>query len=104
MNLSSRTLPLAEIMRRLRGVMPDLRVRYGVTALSAFGSQVRGTAGARSDLDLLVEFDRPPGFFQFVALEEELSELLRIKVDLVMKSALRPHIGQHVVANALPVS
>ncbi|MBI4663769.1 MAG: nucleotidyltransferase family protein [Verrucomicrobia bacterium] len=72
--------------------LPDLRAKYGVSNLSVFGSFVRGDAGPGSDVDLLVEFDRVPGLFKFVELEDELSAMLGVKVDLVMKTALRPRI------------
>ena len=71
--------------------------------MSVFGSRVRGTADPDSDLDLLVEFDRVPGFFQFIELEDQLGLLLGLKVDLVMKAALRPRIGERVLAEAVAV-
>jgi hypothetical protein len=54
-------------------------------------------------LDVLVEFDRVPSLFEFIRLERYLSELLKIKVDLVMKSALKPAIGRHILEEAQPV-
>ncbi len=56
-----------------------------------------------SDLDILVEFDRAPSLFQFVELQEYLSTELGIKVDLVMKTALRPAIGERILAEVVPV-
>ena len=52
---------------------------------------------SESDLDVLVEYEKTPGFFSFVRLEEELSKLLGVQVDLVMKSALKPHIGKIIL-------
>jgi len=74
-------------MSQLRSAVPALRAKYGVSKLSVFGSVVSGETHAASDVDLLVEFDRVPGFFMFVELEDELSQLLQRKVDLVMKQA-----------------
>jgi predicted nucleotidyltransferase len=71
--------------------------------LGVFGSYVRGEATAKSDLDILVEYDRPPSLFQFVRLQRDLSELLGVPVDLVMKSALRPAIGQVILSEVVPV-
>jgi predicted nucleotidyltransferase len=53
--------------------------------------------GPRSDLDVLVEYERTPTLLEFVALERELGELLDVKVDLVMKSALKPEIGRRIL-------
>ena len=66
-------------------------------------SSVRGEQRKRSDLDVLVEFDRVPSLFEFIRLERYLSELLKIKVDLVMTSALKPAIGRHILEEAQPV-
>ncbi|MFO7966786.1 MAG: nucleotidyltransferase domain-containing protein [Archaeoglobaceae archaeon] len=46
-----------------------------------------------SDLDVLVDFEEPVSLLEFVELERYLSELLGVKVDLVMRNALKPRIG-----------
>lgn len=61
---------------------------------------MRGEAGSGSDLDLLVTFDRTPTLFQFVAVENFLSDKLGVKVDLVMKFSLKPEIGKRILAEA----
>jgi len=71
--------------------------------LGVFGSYVRGEATTKSDLDILVEYDRPPSLFQFVRLQRDLSEVLGVPVDLVMKSALRPAIGQVILSEVVQV-
>jgi predicted nucleotidyltransferase len=83
--------------------LPELRERYGVRGLWLFGSYLRGEQRKSSDLDVLVEFDRVPSFFEFMRLERYLGELLKVKVDLVMKSALKPTIGRHILEEAQPV-
>jgi len=95
---------IALLLRQLRSMLPDLRVRYGVRSLGVFGSYVRGEQGPGSDLDLLVEFDdRPLSLFDFVRLENEVSDALNLKVDLVEKRALKPYIGQHILAEVVTV-
>ena len=94
---------LEEVLQTLRDHLPDMRERYAVTSLGVFGSYVRGEARARSDLDLLVEFEQAPSFFKFVRLERHLSELLGVKVDLVMKSALKPYIGTRILNEVVPI-
>ena len=44
-----------------------------------------------------------PGLFRFVELENHLTDLLGVKVDLVMRDALKPAIGQRVLAEMMPV-
>ncbi|MDK2833292.1 MAG: uncharacterized protein PWP63_379, partial [Methanolobus sp.] len=70
---------------------------YNVSYIGIFGSYVRGEHTPKSDLDVLVEFSRNPTIFSFVHLENHLSESLGIKVDLVMKSALKPSIGRYIL-------
>jgi len=88
---------------RLREALPELRQRYGVAKLGLFGSYVRGEQGPGSDLDVLVEFDLAPTFFQFVEVEDVLSQRLGVRVDLVMKRALKPRLGQRILAETLTV-
>ncbi len=84
--------------------MPVLRERYGVEQLEIFGSYVRGEAKVASDLDLLVTFVAPPTLLEFIELENFLSDTLGVRVDLVMKESLKPHIGEVILAEAQPVS
>ncbi len=93
----------AQFKRVLEQRMPELQQQYHVKSLGLFGSYVRGEADKHSDLDVLVEFEKAPSFFKFIELEEHLSELLNVKVDLVMKSALRPAIGQRILQEVEPV-
>lgn len=87
----------------LRKHLPEIRKRYGVRSLGIFGSFVRGEQQTRSDLDVLVEFDRAPTLFGFIDLGDYLTDLLGVKVDLVMKSALKPTIGRFILAEVVPV-
>jgi predicted nucleotidyltransferase len=87
----------------LRAHLPEIRKRYGVRSLGIFGSFVRGEQRAHSDLDVLVEFDRAPTLFGFIDLQDYLTDLLGVKVDLVMKSALKPAIGRYILAEVVPV-
>ena len=88
---------LIKALRIIREHLPELTDRYGVESLGIFGSLVRGEQREDSDLDILVEFSRTPGLFDFVALKIELTELLEADVDLVMKRALKPHIGERIL-------
>ncbi len=88
---------LNRIESLLRERRDELARDYGVAAMGVFGSCVRGEATGDSDVDILVEFSRPLGFFKFLELEEKLSECLGAKVDLVTKAALKPHIGRSIL-------
>ncbi|MBA3074718.1 MAG: nucleotidyltransferase family protein [Anaerolineae bacterium] len=64
--------------------------RHGVKSLAVFGSVARGEATESSDLDMLVEFVRPVGLFEFIRLKKFLEDLTGCKVDLVTQDALHP--------------
>lgn len=65
--------------------------------IGIFGSYVRGEQDENSDLDILVEIERPAGMVKFIKLENYLSHILGVKVDMVTKKALKPHIGQEIL-------
>jgi predicted nucleotidyltransferase len=95
---------LDDVLRILRAHLPELREDYGVCTLGVFGSYVRGEQRPQSDLDLLVEFDaRPLTLIQVISLEQHLSDLLGVKVELVEKKILKPAIGRHILQEVVPV-
>jgi predicted nucleotidyltransferase len=85
---------IKEIIQRHK---EELRKEYGVTVIGIFGSYVRGEQGDQSDLDILIELERPMGFVRFIKLENLFTRLIGIKVDLVTKKALKPYIGQRIL-------
>lgn len=95
--------PVDRYLLTLRQQLPELAEKFHVSSLEVFGSYVRNEQTPESDLDVLVTFDKTPGLLGFIALEHHLEDLLGIKVDLVMKSALKPRIGQVVLREAVPV-
>lgn len=89
-----------KILERLKPVLSD---RFNVRGIGIFGSYVRGEQGENSDIDVLVEFSEPVGFFLFLDLEEYLTEQLGIQVDLVSRKALKPRIGKHILEELVTV-
>jgi hypothetical protein len=84
-------------------MLPELRERYPVDALGVFGSYARGEQGPQSDLDLLVEFAGPIGFFAFIELEEEIGRRLGLRVEMVTRPALKPYVRESVLGDLVPV-
>ena len=80
-----------------------LKEEFHVQSIGIFGSYARGEERPGSDLDLLVEFDEPIGLFRYIELEEHLSELLGVKVDLVTRNALKPRIGKSILQEVVMV-
>lgn len=102
-NLSLEARSITRFLPILRRHLPALAKSYQVKSLGLFGSHVRDQQRVDSDLDILVEFYQPPGLFKFVRLENYLSDLLGVRVDLVMKDALKPAIGRRILQEVVPV-
>ncbi len=81
----------------------DLRQR-GVKRLAVFGSVARGEASSSSDIDVLVEFDRPVGLFEFIRLKLYLEDLSGCPVDLVTPDAIRPAMRASILSEAVYVA
>ena len=96
-------LSLEKILEILRQQLPMLAERYSVETLDVFGSYVRSQQQEDSDLDILVTFQEVPSLLTFIAIENYLSDLLGVKVDLVMRDSLKPKIGEQVLREAIPV-
>jgi predicted nucleotidyltransferase len=92
-----------DLIRKLRDHLPELSRDYHVESLGVFGSHVRGEQDEGSDLDVLVTFSETPGLLAYIELENYLSDVLGVKVDLVMKSALKPRIGARILQELIPV-
>jgi len=75
---------------------------YGVKRVAVFGSFVRGEQSPQSDIDLLITLkprgQRPPMGLKWFGLEDELSRVLGMKVDLISEKALSPYILPYVQA------
>jgi len=78
--------------------------RLGVKSLALFGSSARDEAGSGSDVDLLVEFDRPVGLFEFIDVKEFLERVLGCSVDLGTPDSLHPRLRERVLREAVSVS
>ena len=93
----SADLTAASVLEILRRELPRLRKEYNVRSIGLFGSYVKGSQGAKSDVDILVEYEITPGMLKYLDLENDLSQLLGCKVDLVLKNALKPSIGSRIL-------
>jgi predicted nucleotidyltransferase len=96
-------MSLDEIKRILASHKPELAERFLVCEIGVFGSFARGEEDEGSDVDILVEFSEPVGFFTFLELEEHLRDLLGRKVDLVSKKALKPRIGGNILRELVTI-
>jgi predicted nucleotidyltransferase len=96
---------LDQIKRNLEAQKHHLAAQYGVTILGVFGSYVRGEQRDDSDVDILIELERPPriSLIGLVELEAYLSDLLDVNVDLAIKENLRKRIGERILSEVVPI-
>jgi len=71
--------------------------KYDVSTIGVFGSFVRGEEDIDSDVDILIELSNPIGLIEYIKLEEYLSDLLKIKIDLVLKDGLKPALKDKIL-------
>jgi uncharacterized protein len=93
-----------DVRRILTAHKGELQGQFGVMSLSLFGSVARNEATEGSDVDLLVEFDRPTGYFGLILLQEHLENLLQCKVDIGTSRSLKPRLRARVLGECIHVA
>ena len=90
----------AQIIQRLSEHKEEFDA-FGVRSLSLFGSVARGEERPGSDIDILVEFERVGGLFEFVRLKNYLEKTLGQPVDLVTPDALKPQLREKILRESI---
>ncbi|HEX9016262.1 MAG TPA: nucleotidyltransferase family protein, partial [Chloroflexota bacterium] len=98
--VGSQSLRRDEVLRILAENRDEI-ARFGVTSLAIFGSVARDEAGPDSDVDILVEFGVPVGYFRFFDLRERLEQLLGCRVDLATPDALHQKLRDRILREAI---
>lgn len=98
-------MTLDEIREILEAQRDYLATTYGVTVIGVFGSYVRGEQRHDSDVDILIELERPPriSLIGLVELEGYLGDVLGVNVDVAIKRNLRKRIGERILSEVVPV-
>lgn len=81
----------------------DIAARHGARNVRIFGSAARGEARPDSDIDLLVDLEPGRSLLDHVALWQDLEQLLRRRVDVVVEGGISPHLEQRILAEARPL-
>lgn len=85
-----------EIKRKIEELKPLLKKRFKVKRIGVFGSYTRGEQKEESDLDVLVEFYEPVSLLGLVRLENYLTDILGVKVDVVPKKDVRAELRKRI--------
>jgi len=94
---------LEEIKEIIRSHREELKERYRVRSIAIFGSYVRGEQREESDIDLLVEFEGSVSLLHIVSVENYLSDILGMKVDLVPRKNIREELRETIIKEAIAV-
>ena len=86
----------ADILKKLSDLKPILHRDYAVKEIGLFGSFSDDSYTDDSDIDLLVEFERPIGW-KYFSLEIYLENIFGRKIDLVTKNALKEQIKDRIL-------
>ncbi len=94
-----------QIENILKAHKDELYAKYKIKDIAIFGSYIKGRADENSDVDILIEFesDANISLLGYIGLENYISSLLGVKVDLVEKKGLKPFIGQHILNEAMHI-
>lgn len=84
-----------EIENKIKSIESELREQYSVSKIALFGSFSDKSNTLESDIDLLVEFNRPIGW-KYLTLNLYLEKILNRKVDLVTNQAIRPQLKSDI--------
>ena len=87
-----------EILKILKDIKPILERDYNITEIGLFGSYLRGEQNQNSDIDILLDHNRGLTFFKLIDLENFLTKVFDIKVDIAFKKYLKRNIGKKILS------
>ena len=88
---------LEKIKNILNEHRDELREKYKITEIGIFGSYIRGEQKKESDIDILVEFGEPVSLLDLTGAENYISDLIKMKVDLVPREDIRPELKRGIL-------
>ncbi|OGS34145.1 MAG: nucleotidyltransferase [Elusimicrobia bacterium RIFOXYC2_FULL_34_12] len=95
---------LKETKETLKKYKPILKSKYGVKEIGIFGSYVRGEANKKSDIDILVNFQKNcKTYDNYMELGFFLKKLLKNKIDLVLKNVIRKELKKNILSQTIYV-
>lgn len=91
------------ISPKQQNLIIDITSRFKPRMIGVFGSYARGENDQNSDLDILIDFEQPLDLLEIIGLEQELTEKLGIKVDLITLRSLNPQLKEYVEKDLIPL-
>ena len=94
-------MTLAQLLGDKRQDILRLAAQHGATNVRVFGSLARGEARPDSDVDILITLDPERSLLDLIALQQDLADLLKCKVDVVTEASVSPYIRPQVLRDAV---
>ncbi len=93
-----------KIMEKLKKHLPEIKTRFKVKEIGIFGSRIKGKAKKKSDIDILVEFEKGyKTFDNYMELKFYLEDIFGCKVDLVLRDALKESLKPYILSEVVYV-
>ncbi len=97
-------MDVVEIKSKFEGKKVHIKNAFHVKEIGLFGSTIKGTQTRKSDIDVIVEFEKGhKDFFNYMRLKFYLEEMLGRKVDLVLKGAVKPRLKEKILKEVVYV-
>ena len=90
-----------EILRILKKLKEDIKIKYKVKSIGIFGSYINNEQTDDSDIDFLVEFEENADLFHYVGLTLFLEEQFNKKVDVISKPALKEELRKNILQEVI---
>ena len=94
-------MTIVELLGDKRQDILRLAAQHGATNVRIFGSLACGEARPDSDVDMLITLDPERSLLDLIALQQDLSDLLKCKVDVVTEASVSPYIRPQVLRDAV---
>lgn len=92
---------LDQVLNTLSAHKSEIFKNYDLKELGIFGSLVRGENKMHSDVDMIVEYNITPDLLKYIELENHIEKILNTKVDLVIKSTIRPELKSDILSEVI---
>ena len=94
---------LEEIKEILGQVKSLVKEKYYVSELGIFGDYVKGEVQENSEVNILIDYTEPPSLLDLVDLEYYLSDLLKLKADVISKNGLKGRRRERILSEVIYV-
>ncbi len=90
-----------DILNELKNLKIDLKLKYKVKNIGIFGSYVRNTHSASSDIDFLVEFEDEADLIHLIGLSRYLGNIFNSRVDVISKSSIKEELKPKILKEVI---